>query len=126
MSNEEKYIKGLTNQKEVEIAIDQNFSIMNEHEEDIKNYFKDEYNQIDIYSIGDFIDYLKDNEYYELNDQEINISGYSVPINEGLDYSNIIHNKNCSGEINIYKISSFINKHKMFIPTYAVVILYDE
>jgi hypothetical protein len=121
MGNEE-YIKGLSNQKEVEIAIDQDFSIMDEHVEDIKNYFKNDYDQIDIYSISDFIDYLKDNEYYDLN-EEINISSYTIPINEVLDYSYILHNKNINGEINIYKVSSFISEYNLCIPTYAVVIL---
>lgn len=121
MGNEE-YIKGLSNQKEVEIAIDQDFSIMDEHVEDIKNYFKNDYDQIDIYSISDFIDYLKDNEYYDLN-EEINISSYTIPINEVLDYSYILHTKNINGEINIYKVSSFISEYNLCIPTYAVVIL---
>jgi hypothetical protein len=97
--------------------------ILDEEKDQIIKTFKKDYNddpdiEIGVYSLNEYIENLKDNQYYELEDKKIWISGYEDSILNNLDWTKILWNKDQNGEISIYTLE-FKESDKKNI--YAVV-----
>lgn len=102
------------------------------HEEDaeflLKMFRKDypDAEDIQIRRIGDFIEELKENEYYYLEEQKIHISGYEEEILEVIDWAHILWNKDQNGEISIYRIIYLSNNGEKLTDQMVIIKVIEE